>query len=89
MDLILLIEAAAIFAAALALIVILRVIVPQGAEGPNLFAVETDLGWPQGIQEEEPIRWRVELVSTLGSGGIQAPARARRTSLVRRAEQGA
>jgi hypothetical protein len=34
-------------------------------DGPGiaeLFKSTTDLGWPRGIQEEEPVRWRLELL---------------------------
>ena len=34
-------------------------------DGPGLaelFTSTTELGWPRGIQEEEPVRWRVELL---------------------------
>jgi hypothetical protein len=46
------------------LVIILRAIGPRDADVPNLFALDTDSRWPRGVQEEEPIRYRVELVST-------------------------
>lgn len=49
------------------LVLILRAIGPRDADAPNLFALDTDSRWPRGVQEEEPIRYRVELVSTGGS----------------------
>ncbi len=44
---------------------ILLVRVLAGGEGvslADLFAVSVDLPWPRGVQEEEPTRWRVELL---------------------------
>jgi len=29
----------------------------------SLFGSPTDLGWPKGVQEEDPLPWRVELLS--------------------------
>jgi hypothetical protein len=28
----------------------------------RLFAVQRDLPWPRGVQEEDPPRWRVEII---------------------------
>lgn len=41
----------------------------------RLFAIPADLPWPRGVQEEEPVRWRTELID----GGPDAidPASAR------------
>ena len=33
----------------------------------SLFRSPTDLGWPRGVQEEDPLPWRLELLS-LGRG---------------------
>jgi hypothetical protein len=30
----------------------------------NLFAISADPPWPRGVQEEDPPRWRVELIET-------------------------
>lgn len=35
------------------------------ADGPtlaDLFAIPVDPSWPRGVQEEEPVRWRPELL---------------------------
>ena len=44
---------------------------PRSGDAESLFRAPTDLGWPRGVQEEEPVRWRVELLgrwrSTPGS----------------------
>jgi hypothetical protein len=45
------------------LVLILRAIGPTDADAPSLVAFDIDSGWPRGVQEEEPIRYRVELVS--------------------------
>jgi hypothetical protein len=60
-----------------ALVAILRV-VPGGDLEPTLFRTEQELPWPRGVQEEEPIRYRVELVTRSGpasSRGATEPAR--------------
>jgi hypothetical protein len=36
-----------------------------GAEGPTLidtFRIPSDSPWPRGVQEEEPLAWRLELL---------------------------
>jgi hypothetical protein len=81
------IQAVALVLALAALIVLLRVIVPDGVDGGNLFVSDSDLRWPRGVQEEEPIRWRVELISTLGSHGRTSEIEPRARRLVRRIEQ--
>jgi hypothetical protein len=44
------------------LVLILRVIGPGDSGAPSLFASDTDPGWPRGVQEEEPTRYRLELI---------------------------
>jgi hypothetical protein len=41
-------------------IVVVRLIGPRSGDADSLFRSPTDLGWPRGVQEEEPVRWRVE-----------------------------
>jgi hypothetical protein len=56
------------FGTAAALIVAPTVLINRllaGSEGgafTNLFAIPLDPPWPRGVQEEEPIGWRVELL---------------------------
>ena len=72
MDLQTLFQAALILAVLpVSLVLILRAIGPTGADAPNLFAFDTDSGWPRGVQEEEPIRYRVELVSRSRSSRLK------------------
>ena len=33
-----------------------------GVAAVNLFGVQGEMPWPRGVQEEEPPRWRVELL---------------------------
>jgi hypothetical protein len=54
---------------------ILRRLVPEGVSLDDLFRNGADLPWPHGVQEEEPVRWRTELLM---------PRRRRRLSSSRR-----
>ena len=47
----------------LALILVRIFVIPDGASLENLLAPRFDLEWPHGVQEEEPIRWRTELLT--------------------------
>jgi hypothetical protein len=61
MDLSTLAGAVVVIASLLVLIAVSRL----SSEGPGLaelFRLPTDLGWPRGVQEEEPVRWRIELL---------------------------
>jgi hypothetical protein len=52
-------------AAMVAASAVLLVRVLAGSEGgtlADLFAVYADPPWPRGVQEEEPTRWRVDLL---------------------------
>ena len=40
-----------------------RFIGPRPGDSDSLFRSPTDLGWPKGVQEEDPVPWRVELLS--------------------------
>ena len=43
-----------------------------GADGPtlaDLFAIPVDPPWPRGVQEEEPVRWRPELLERQSAAG--------------------
>jgi hypothetical protein len=44
-------------------ILVTRVLAPDGWEVADLFRAPSELGWPPGIQEDEPVRWRVELLA--------------------------
>ena len=56
------------FAGATAIIVGPAVLINRllgGSDGgafTNLFAIPLDPPWPRGVQEEEPVRWRVEIL---------------------------
>jgi hypothetical protein len=54
--------AAVIVALPLSLLVLTRLLAPDGAGVSDLFAPPTEPGWPRGVQEEETARWRVELL---------------------------
>jgi hypothetical protein len=55
--------AALVLVAAIAVPVLLVwVLGPRCGDVDSLFRPPTDLGWPRGVQEEEPMRWRVELL---------------------------
>ena len=43
-----------------ALILLLLLVLPRRGDAASLFRSPTDLGWPRGVQEEEPVRWRFE-----------------------------
>jgi hypothetical protein len=43
-------------------VAIVRLALPTD-EGPRLFTAPSETAWPRGVQEEEPIRYRVELAS--------------------------
>jgi hypothetical protein len=45
------------------LAVAVRFIGPRPGDSDGLFRSPTDLGWPKGVQEEDPVPWRVELLS--------------------------
>ena len=48
-----------------------------GGEGPSLadvLAIPVDPPWPRGVQEEEPMHWRVEALHP-ARGRAQAPER--------------
>jgi hypothetical protein len=45
----------------------------SGGEGitlGDLFAIQEDPPWPRGVQEEEPVRWRVELLDARPRAGV-------------------
>ena len=45
------------------MLALLRVIAPDGVDLDEVLRLPPDPAWPRGTQEEEPIRWRVELLS--------------------------
>ena len=46
----------------LIMLIVRRMVAPEGVTFEDLFAARMDLGWPRGVQEEEPVRWRTELL---------------------------
>lgn len=68
MDLFDILAGAAVIAAFPAVMVVMsRAIAPDGAGACDLFKAPAELGWPHGVQEEEPVRWRVELLERAGA----------------------
>jgi hypothetical protein len=64
MDLDLTTLGALLFVAAPLVLLILRVfVIPDGASLEDLIAPRMEMEWPQGVQEEEPVPWRTELLS--------------------------
>ncbi|MFL5675975.1 MAG: hypothetical protein ACJ779_13295, partial [Chloroflexota bacterium] len=56
-----LIQAGLGFAAFVAILAVVRIaIVPDGVGFGDLFGRGSDLEWPRGVQEEEPLSWRPE-----------------------------
>jgi hypothetical protein len=45
------------------MLALLRVIAPEGVDLDEMLRLPPDPEWPRGTQEEEPVRWRVELLS--------------------------
>ncbi|HEX5148856.1 MAG TPA: hypothetical protein VFW02_07230 [Candidatus Limnocylindrales bacterium] len=62
MDLLEALTGVAFVGALLLLILLVTIIGPRSGDADSLFRSPTDLGWPRGVQEEEPLRWRVELL---------------------------
>ena len=46
--------------AALPALLLLRVLFGPGAVSMEDLFTRPDLAWPRGVQEEEPVRWRIE-----------------------------
>ena len=59
----------------------------------GLFASPTDLPWPRGVQEEEPARWKVELIDRRrtpdASTSVPSPGAELRTGRARAGAAGA
>ena len=47
----------------LVLLLVRTFVIPDGASLEDLIAPSSDLEWPQGVQEEEPIPWHPELLT--------------------------
>ena len=45
---------------ALIILAVLKVIAPNGIDFDDMLQLPTERDWPSGVQEEEPVRWRVE-----------------------------
>jgi hypothetical protein len=67
------------------IVAILRVIAPPGA-APNLLAFDARPDWPRGVQEEEPPRYRVELISARRRAQPGSRSDPRRTPVTRPTE---
>jgi hypothetical protein len=55
--------AALIVVTPLALLILRIFVIPDGASLEDLIAPPLDMEWPYGVQEEEPIPWRTELLT--------------------------
>jgi hypothetical protein len=58
--------AAAIVALATLILLLVKVIAPEGVVIDDLFRRPTDMDWPRGVQEEEPTPWRLDLLDRSG-----------------------
>jgi hypothetical protein len=47
----------------LALLLLRLFVVPDGVSFDDLIPPLQDVYWPRGLQEEEPVRWRIERLS--------------------------
>ena len=59
---------------------LVRLLAPTGAAFSSLFAPIASPDWPPGVQEDEPVRWRVELYRSSerqATGGPRRQASAR------------
>lgn len=45
------------------MLVLLTIIAPDVVDLDSLLRLPADPQWPRGVQEEEPVRWHVELLS--------------------------
>ncbi len=76
-------------AATTAMIVVPAIVLNRllaGTEGPtltDLFAVPVDPPWPLGVQEEEPVRWRLDRLEHRTAAGDAAAADCRSKRLER------
>jgi hypothetical protein len=66
--------AALIVVAPIALLILRINVIPDGASLEDLIAPRVDLEWPHGVQEEEPIPWRIEVL-TPPDRRVSEPAR--------------
>jgi hypothetical protein len=49
---------------ALLILAVLKVVAPHGIDLDEILELPMEREWPRGIQEEEPVRWKVELLHT-------------------------
>src|SRR4029079_12030953 len=54
----------------LALLLVRLFAVPDGVSLDDVIPPLQELEWPRGVQEEEPVRWRVELLGAARAGGV-------------------
>jgi hypothetical protein len=60
------------------MLVLLRVIAPHGVDLDEMLQLPGDRESPRGVQEEEPVRWRVDLLRRrTDTTGAEAPVQAR------------
>lgn len=62
-------------------VLLARLVGPRSGDVESLFRAPGELGWPRGVQEEDVVPWRVELLgrsrradATSKAGSVTAPA---------------
>jgi hypothetical protein len=74
MDLFLTIAGVALVAALpVSMILLSRALAPEGWDLADLFKASSEPGWPRGVQEEEPVAWRVDLLGAVGTAAESVP----------------
>jgi hypothetical protein len=54
---------------ALIILAVLKIIAPDGIDYEDVLQLHTDREWPRGVQEEEPVRWRLDRLSPRREAG--------------------
>lgn len=62
-------NAAMLFAFPLLMLGLMILIAPSGVDLDDLFGLHTDLPWPRGVQEEDPVPWRLDRLEGYRSSG--------------------
>lgn len=70
--------AAILLAFPLFMLGLLAVIAPDGIPLDEMLELPTDTGLPRGIQEEEPVRWRLDLLPPRRDASLSADQSQRR-----------
>jgi hypothetical protein len=62
----------------LLMLALVVVIAPDGVRLDELFGLPTAPRWPQGVQEEEPVPWRLERLTPRGAAPVAEVQKPRR-----------